>query len=346
MKKVTKLDPEKKTLILLNNLGTPDAPTPEAVKPYLRQFLMDPEVITAPFPIRWALVNLIILNTRPKKSAHAYSTIWTEEGSPLLVYSQKQAQKLAELMPDLNVDLCMRYGNPSIEASIIKAKKQGFEQILFLPLYPQYSTATTRSSIKEFEAMLKKHKLDTDYLCIEEFCIEEGFIEACAKNAKIVMDEISAEHLIMSFHGIPEKMLTKNSPKGNCLSGDCCFKQAPSKNMCYRAHCLWTAKKIQEKLNLEENQVSVSFQSRLGPTKWLQPYTDATIESLATQGKKRVAIASPAFTADCLETLEELAVEGSKSFKEAGGEILKLVPAPNDDNAFIETLKQMVLRKF
>lgn len=345
MKKLSSLDPNKKTLILLNNLGTPEAPTAEAVRPYLKEFLMDKEVIAAPFPIRWMIVNLFILPTRPAKSAEAYAKIWDKEGSPLMLYSLKQKELLSEAI-DFDVELCMRYGNPSIASKVEEACNQGYEQILFFPLYPQYSTATTRSSNNEFERCLEKFNYKGGYLCIEEFCQDHGFIDSINENIDSTMKQMDAEHLIMSFHGIPESMLKKNDPGVGCLQGKCCAKAIEEKKLCYRSQCFATAKAIAKKLNLSENEYTVCFQSRLGPTKWLSPYTDEVIENLAKEGKKRVAITSPAFTSDCLETLEELAMEGKSEFVENGGDDFRLVPAVNDSDSFIQFLKNKVLSQF
>jgi ferrochelatase len=345
MKKIDSLDPTKKTLILLNNLGTPEAPTKEAVRPYLKEFLMDKEVIAAPFPIRWMIVNLFILPTRPAKSAEAYAKIWDKQGSPLMLYSLKQCELLSKEL-DYEVDLCMRYGNPSIASKVKEAIENDYEQILFFPLYPQYSTATTRSSINEFYRCLEKFGFKGEYKVIEEFCQDEGFISSISNNIQNTMNNTNAEHLIMSFHGIPESMLKKNDPGVGCLQGNCCAKAIEEKKLCYRSQCFATTNAIAKKLGLSSDMYTVCFQSRLGPTKWLSPYTDEVIEELARNGKKRVAITSPAFTADCLETLEELAVEGEKSFQENGGDHLQLVPAVNDSASFIQFLKEKVLSTF
>lgn len=346
MNPVNKLSSSKKTLILLNNLGTPEAPTTEALKPYLKEFLMDPEVIDIPYPLRWALVNLIILPTRPAKSAEAYKEVWNDRGSPLKYISEDQLSKLKQLLNNFELRFSMRYGENSIKENLEYAKSQSIEQILFFPLYPQYSTATTRSSINEFKNQLQKQNYKVDYKCIKEFCTEENFIASLSKNIKESMEKIKADHLLFSYHGIPEKMLIKNSPKKNCLAYNCCEAFKPEDNLCYRAHCFHTTNAVIKNLDLSSKETSLSFQSRLGKAKWLSPYTNDKIIELANAGVKRLAITSPAFVADCLETLEELGQEARDIFLENGGEEFILVPAVNDSEDFIEFLKERCLREF
>lgn len=346
MQLTDRLQKNKKTLILLSNLGTPDAPTEEALRPYLDEFLMDKEVIAAPYPIRWMIVKLFILPKRPKESAHAYKSVWTDEGSPLMVYTIKQVEKLKRLMPDADIDFCMRYANPGMDQAVDKIINENYEQILFFPLYPQYATATTRSSINQLKKLLKEQSFQGDLCCIEDFCDDEGFINSLADNIKKTMSENNSEHLIMSYHGVPQSMIKKNDPSGKCLSSGCCDKYKDNHPKCYRAQCFASSKALQKKLGLSDDQVSVSFQSRLGPTEWLRPYTDETIERLAKEGKKRVSIASPAFVADCIETLEELAIQGDESFQENGGDKLSLVPAVNDKDDFVGFLAKKLQEVF
>ena len=333
----------QKTLVLLHNLGTPSGPDVASVRRYLDEFLMDKEVIAAPFLVRWLLVKAIILPRRPKKSAAAYQSIWTSEGSPLLVYSQRQQRKLQQLLPDITVDLCMRYGEPSIENSVKKLVAEGFERVLFFPLYPQYATATTRSSIHKLQEMLDKYQFRGELKIIQDFYADQGFIDSLADNIEKNMQEQRSEHLLLSYHGVPESMIRKNDPSKKCLQANCCDNFLSYHPSCYRAQCFATSKALVGRLQLQAKQYSISFQSRLGPTRWLQPYTDESLRRLAGQGVKRLSIASPAFTADCLETLEELAEEGAHIFKEAGGEHLSLVPAVNDKDSFIQYLADKAL---
>lgn len=342
----TKLDPKKKTLILINNIGSPEAPTTSAVKDYLAEFLMDKEVIDIPYIARWILVNLIILPRRPSISAKAYEKIWSENGSPLRYTTQEQSQALQLKLNQFDVDYCMRYGTKSIADSVKKAVEESYEQILFFPLYPQYSTATTRSAVNEFKKQLEVYNFKGSYQYISEFCEDSAYIQSVKRKLNAAMEEIKAEHCLFSFHGIPEKMLIKNSPSGNCFNNTDCYDKKASENLCYRSHCFKTAKALMKELGLSTINSGISFQSRLGREKWLSPYTANEVVRLAKSGIKNLVIVSPSFVTDCLETTEELGMEAKELFLENGGENFKLVRSLNTDESFIQFLADKVLSEF
>jgi ferrochelatase len=339
---------KQKVGILISNLGTPDGPTPEPVKRYLAQFLMDPSVVDIPFLARWLLVYGIILQTRPKKSAEAYQKIWTDRGSPLLFHTLDLAERLREQVPShVVVEAGMRYGNPSIESAVDRLVAAGVSQILFLPLYPQYSLAATYSSVEEFKRVLKAKQCTIAHTIIEDFWSDEGFLDAFVAVGKPVLASHQIDHVLFSFHGIPERHVRKTDLSGgsHCLqSQTCCEKLVEANSKCYRAQSFHTAYRLAEKLGLRREQYSVSFQSRLGRTPWIQPYTDIVLDELVEKGVKRLAVYCPSFVADCLETLEEIQMRGFEQFKEKGGEHLVLIPSLNSSSEWTEAVQKMVTR--
>ena len=336
--------------VLLINLGSPESPRTGDVRRYLREFLSDPRVIDIPAVARWLLLNLIILPLRPRKSGAAYQKIWTVRGSPLIQHSVDLAERVAELLnadggragsPRYVVKLAMRYGTPSIAAALKEFRDAGVMRVRVLPLYPQYSTAATASSIaRVFEAAAAEWNLPALEI-MPPFFDHPGYLDPYASLAAEAMQtaehqgRYKFDHVLFSFHGIPERHILKGNVHGHCeLNDACCARIGPENQYCYRAHCYATARGLAARLKLDPQKWSVSFQSRLGRTPWLKPYTDFELAELPARGVKNLAVFSPAFVADCLETLEELDMAGRETFRAAGGENFFYVPCVNSDPAW------------
>ena len=324
--------------ILLVNLGSPKSTKVEDVKEYLDEFLMDEKVIDYRWFFRALLVRGIILKTRPKKSAAAYETVWTDEGSPLIVISKKIQKKLQKLV-DVPVALGMRYAEPSIENGIRELVDKGITEITLFPLYPQYAMSTTETVVDKAEEIRKKHFPGVKINYVQPFYNRDIYIDCLAESIREKLPE-SFDALQFSYHGVPERHIYKTDPTKTCKIGDCCFKdELPSHPYCYRHQCFRTTELVRQKLGLDKEKVLVSFQSRLGKDKWIEPYTDATLENLPKNGVKNLAITCPAFVSDCLETLEEISVEGKEEFLHAGGEQFNYIPCLNDEDRWIEVVK-------
>jgi len=330
-----------KTGLLLINLGTPDSPTPGAVRPYLREFLMDPRVLDLPALQRWLIVHLFILPFRPRKSAEAYAKIWTPEGSPLLVHGRALAAKVAaRLGAGAEVALAMRYGNPSI-ASVLQALHQGgVERLVVFPLYPQNSGATTGSTLAKVRAETNGRWDPEVIRIVPPFYEHPAFLDALAGAARPAIERSAPERVFFSFHGLPERQIRKADPTGtHCLARpDCCERIVEANRACYRAQCFATARLLADRLRLPEERRVVCFQSRLGRTPWIRPYTDEMLAAEARAGRRRAVILSPAFVADCLETVEELGLRGVETWKENGGESLELLPCLNAGDAWADAV--------
>lgn len=329
--------------VLLVNLGSPNSTKVKDVRKYLNQFLMDKRVIDLPYLSRAFLVKGIILNTRPKKSAHAYSRIWWKEGSPLIVLSKRLQDKVQKLTP-ITVEIAMRYGDPSIESGIQKLYNQGVKKILLLPMYPQFAMATTETITVLAENIRRKKFPDLEIEAFDPFYHREDYIKVLANSISEYLKDKTWDHLLFSYHGVPERHIYKSDiTQSHCkIDSSCCSTPSDSHSFCYRHQCFATTNKIAEALQLNEDQYSNSFQSRLGKDIWLQPYTDQTLSNLAKQGVKHLAVVTPAFTCDCLETLEEIAMEGKKLFLEEGGEQFHTIPCLNDRDDWSETLSQWI----
>jgi len=322
-----------KKLVIISNLGTPEAPTAKAVRPYLREFLMDPYVIDKPFWFRFLLVNLIIAPLRSSKSAKAYKKVWTEEGSPLLVYTQNLVDKIKPLLgEEFEVRLGMRYGNPSIQSTADNISED-IKKVYFLPLYPQYAESSTQTAIDEFNKQFQD--IDLPKYILKPFYKENRFINLESQIIQKEIDLFEPDHVLFSYHGLPERHILKLDKTCNdCLKRDIC--RMKETDVCYRSHCFQTTDAIVNRIDLKIDY-STSFQSRLGRDPWIKPYTDNVIEEIAKK-HKRVLVACPAFTSDCLETLEEIAMELKEEFIEFGGEDLKLVPSLNDSDDWAQVI--------
>lgn len=332
---------------LLLNLGTPDAPTPSAVRRYLREFLSDPRVIDIHPVGRKLLLELVILPTRPRKSAAAYAKVWGPEGSPLLTLSRELEVKVREAMgPGSLVELGMRYGSPSIPEAIERLRQGGATRLVVAPLYPQYSSSATGSSLEAVFAELARRHVVTPVAVLPAFYEDPGFIAAFAAVGAPVLGRERPDHVLFSFHGLPERHVKASDHSGrHCLqSAGCCDAIGAANRDCYRAQCHATARALAAKLGLAPGTWSLSFQSRLGRTPWIKPYTDVVLDELAKQGKKRLCVFCPAFVADCLETLEEIGLRAREQFVAAGGESLTLVPSLNASPAWVEALVALLHR--
>lgn len=313
-----------KTGILLTNLGTPDAPTPKAVRKYLKQFLSDTRVIEVPKPIWWFILNCIILTFRPSASAKLYQSVWTKDGSPLLVETLKQQKALqVKLGKDYVVEIGMSYGNPSLKSGLLKLRKAKVDKVIILPLYPQNSGTTTGATFDETCRLLKKCRGVPNLHFINEYHTHPLYIKACVEQIKTFWKTTTKpQKLVFSFHSLPQKYVDKGDP--------------------YFDHCMATSELIVKALKLKKDEWMTTFQSRLGKMPWLQPYTESTLKSFPGQGTKDIHVFCPGFSVDCLETLEEIKDRNKEYFMEAGGESYEYIPALNDSKAHIEMMADLV----
>ncbi|WES99286.1 ferrochelatase [Chryseobacterium arthrosphaerae] len=326
--------------ILLINLGSPRSTAVEDVKEYLDEFLMDEKVIDYRWIFRALLVQGIILKTRPAKSAEAYKTVWTDEGSPLIVITKKIQKKLQSKV-DIPVEIGMRYAEPSIETGIRNLVEKGVTEIVLFPLYPQYAMSTTETVIEKAEEVRKKKFPGIRINYVQPFYNRDLYTDCLAESIREKLPE-NFDALLFSYHGVPERHIYKTDPTKTCNMNDCCSKDShPSHAFCYRHQCFNTTDRVIRKLGLPKNKVIVSFQSRLGKDKWIEPYTDHTLETIPEKGIKNLAVVCPAFVSDCLETLEEISVEGKEQFMGAGGENFTYIPCLNDEDRWIEVIKTL-----
>ena len=329
-----------KRAVLLVNLGSPASTSVGDVRRYLREFLGDERVLDVPAPLRWLLLEGVILRTRPKKSAHAYASVWKPEGSPLVLTSMSVQKKLSETLgKDIPVYLAMRYGKPSIPDVLNQMKADGIEQVFLMPQYPHYAMSSWETVVvkvyQDAEKLFPKLKIDL----LQPFYQDADYIEA--------LYEVSAPYfskphdlLLFSYHGIPERHLRKGDPsKAHCMEvKDCCSHCSPVQSTCYRAQVFATTKALVKRAGIATDKYSVSFQSRLAGEPWLTPFTDKVLEEFPKQGVKKILVMCPAFVSDCLETLEEISVEAKETFIEAGGEEFEQIPCLNDQKPYIDFL--------
>jgi len=319
---------QEKIGVLLTNLGTPDSPSKSDVRRYLKEFLWDSRVVEVPRLIWWFVLNFVILNTRPKKSAAAYKKVWTDQGSPLLVFSKQQSESLQIALDKqypnkFKVVLAMRYGQPSIKDGLEALRKASARRLVVLPLYPQYSASTAASTFDAVTNELQHWRLIPELRFINHYHDNAHYIDALAKSINRYWAEHGKpEKLVMSFHGLPADYLTKGDP--------------------YHCECHKTGRLLSEKLGLSDDQWVLTFQSRLGPKEWLKPYTDHTLEQLGKEGVKNVQVVCPGFSSDCLETLEEIAMENRDVFLDAGGEKYEYIPCLNNEDSHIHMMQKLV----
>jgi len=333
-----------KKAVLLVNLGTPDSPKVPDVRKYLREFLLDRRVIDISALGRWLLVNLIIAPFRAPKSAKVYRELWEDRGSPLMFYSVDVKNLLQERLGEAyTVDLAMRYQEPAISAVLEKIRKENPASILVIPLFPQYASATTGSVIDKVMEIVRNWEVIPEIAFINKFFEEEAFITAFANIGKKYIEKEQYDHVLFSYHGLPERQIHKSSVDGYCqLSDKCCSTYHQKNRFCYRAQCFQTSRLLAEQLGLSEGDYTVVFQSRLGKTPWIQPYADEVLKKLPGQGKKKVLAFSPSFVADCLETTIEVGEEFKEEFMEAGGEKWQLVESLNAHPLWVDCLESLV----
>ena len=329
--------------VLLVNLGSPDSTDPKDVKKYLDEFLMDPRVIDVPYLLRAFIVRGIVLNTRPKKSAEAYSKIWWKEGSPLIVISERLQEAVASQV-SVPIALAMRYGSMTMKKGIEELQSKGVNDVLMIPLYPQFAMATTETIEVLAKELQEKYFNDIKITSLPAFYNKEEYIDVLSNSIQAALKDVDYEHLLFSYHGVPERHIKKSDiTKSHCkIDKSCCVTPSKAHQYCYRHQCLETTRQVAEKLALEEGTYSTSFQSRLGFDPWLKPYTDRTIEKLGIDGTKKMAIVTPAFVSDCLETLEEIAMEGEELFHEVGGETFTTIPCLNDNPEWVKVLSNWI----
>ncbi|RUO20432.1 ferrochelatase [Aliidiomarina iranensis] len=314
--------------VLLTNLGTPDAATPKALRKYLAEFLSDPRVVEVPRLIWKVILHGVILRIRPRRSAEAYSTVWTEQGSPLLFHTQAQTDGVrAELKKiygdDIVVEFGMRYGNPSIRSAIDKLLEQGVRKLVVLPLYPQYSASTSASTFDAISHDFTRRRWLPDFRFISHYHDDANYIQAVADKIRAHWETNGrADKLVFSYHGVPKKYLDRGDP--------------------YHCECHKTTRLVAENLGLEKNEYMTTFQSRFGREEWLQPYTDMTLKGLPEQGVKSLQVVCPGFSSDCLETIEEIGEENCEYFMESGGERFEYIPCLNSDDQHIQALSALL----
>jgi ferrochelatase len=331
-----------KTGILLCNLGSPDAPTAGAVRPYLREFLSDDRVIDAPKVVQQAILNLFILPFRPRKSAEAYEKVWTDEGSPLIISTYEIQDKLQKLVGDVPIAVGMRYGKPSTESAVRELMAQGVEHVFMVPLYPHYAMSSYETAVVKVKEVMAEIAPHIQLSIQPPFWDDEDYIDALIEVASPHLED-DYDMLLFSYHGVPERHIRKGDPSGcYCLNEkNCCEKVTPVQSMCYRAQCIGTSRLFARRAGIPDDKWMVSFQSRLGPDPWLTPATDTTLEHFPSEGTKRVVVMCPAFISDCLETLEEINMEGREEFMEAGGEEFRYIPCLNSEDPWIAVLERM-----
>ncbi len=319
--------------LLMINLGSPDSTSVKDVKKYLDEFLMDERVIGKSYWFRWFLVKVIILNTRPKKSAKAYKKIWWKEGSPLIVLSRRLFDKVLKLVK-FPVALAMRYGSISIINGLKELDEKGVKNITVLPLYPHYAMSSYETVVEKVKDEVKTNFPHLKIKTVKPFYKEKNYIDLLCNKIKATIDKIDYDHILFSYHGIPISHLKISDPtNSHCYKvKNCCSVHSKAHEFCYKHQVIETTEAVINKLKIDKNKYSNAFQSRLPNEAWLKPYTDDELVRLAKEGKKRLVIVTPAFVTDCLETLEEIAMEGKEEFLEAGGESYHYVPCLNDDD--------------
>jgi ferrochelatase len=325
--------------VLLVNLGSPNSPSVPDVRRYLREFLMDPRVMDVPYLSRFLLVNGAILPFRPKQSAEAYHKIWWKEGSPLVVISQRVCDQLRKRL-SLPIELAMRYQNPSIASAVDKLARRGVDELLVIPLFPHYAMSSFETAVEEVKRCTAKSGI-AQMRVVPPFYDEPNYITALVASAQEDLDA-GYDHLLFSFHGLPERHLKKSDPTGcHCLATpDCCQTPSPAHATCYRAQCFKTVDAFVRKAGV--TRYSVAFQSRLGRDPWLRPYTDHEVVRFGQEGIKKLLVICPAFVSDCLETIEEIGMRAKESFIEAGGQKLTLIPCLNEHPLWIAALERMI----
>jgi ferrochelatase len=328
--------------VLLVNLGSPDSTSVADVRAYLREFLMDGRVLDAPYPVRWCVVHLSILPRRPAQSAEAYEKIWTPEGSPLVATSRKVRETLQN-RSGARVELAMRYRNPSIPDAVRKLRDEGIRDLLLIPLFPHFAMSSFQTAVERVREVIADIAPAMTLAVVPPYFDHPEYIRAMTANASVYLQR-DYDHLLFSFHGIPERHLRKSDPTGrHCLeTPDCCGGACPVVSTCYRAQCYRTVEAFTRMASIPKDRHSIAFQSRLGRDPWLKPYTDMVLEALPKAGIRRLVVICPSFVSDCLETLEEMGLRGRQAFLAAGGKDFRLVPCLNEHPQWLAFLEKLV----
>lgn len=334
--------------VLLLNLGTPAEPTAKGLRAFYRHFFSDPFVFDMNPVGRWMLRNLIILPFRAPKTAKDYESIWMEEGSPLKVYADRLQASVQSAYDAAGEDVLvlngMAYSQPFIGEAMAQLEKEGRDEIVLLPLFPQYSTATTASVFHGVRQAAAKWKVAPKLQFIDDLFAEPSFAQAWVALIEKYLQAEEVDHVVFSYHGLPESNILKADKNGVCAFGDCCSEVGEKNRYCYRAQCIATTKNIVEPLGWEEEKYSIAFQSRFGREAWIQPYLDEHLESLLEAGCKKIAVVTPSFVSDCLETIHEIGIEYQEQFMEGGGELFQLVPNLNDEPKWFNSIFEISQR--
>ncbi|WP_426292803.1 ferrochelatase [Dyadobacter endophyticus] len=340
----TTLNEVRKTGVLIVNLGTPDSPSVPDVRKYLRQFLMDERVIDIPYLNRWFLINLVIAPFRAPKSAKVYKQLWRPDGSPLKTYGYSVKDKLQKVLGEnYVVELAMRYQNPSIEKALTALRKECLTEIIVVPFFPQYASASTGSVYKEVMRVVKDWEVLPEIRFVNRFLEHPKFIKGFVDLGKKYMAQHDYDHFVFSYHGLPERQITKGDVTGHfCQFGSCCDRLDHRNQHCYRAQCFETTRLLVKGMGIPEGKYTTCFQSRLGKNPWIKPYTDEVIPELTKKGVKSALAFSPAFVADCLETTIEVGEEYKELFEKEGGQHWQLVESLNDSDIWVECLEDII----
>lgn len=334
----------KKRGVLLMNLGSPGSTEVKDVRKYLMEFLMDSRVIDYPYIFRLLLVGGIIVPFRAPKSAEAYKKVWTKRGSPLIVISEDVKDELEKII-DLSVEISMRYANPNPNEAFdnLLKKSPGLEEVIAIPMYPHYAMSSYETAVEHVKRIHAENKYSFTLKFVEPFYKEGDYIDALCSSIQPYLEN-EYDKILFSYHGLPERHMKKADPTNHhCLqSADCCSVNSPAHKTCYRHQCFTTTELVTQQLNIPKEKTGLSFQSRLGSEEWLKPYTAKLLAELPAQGIKKLLVVCPAFVSDCLETLEEMAMQGKETFLQAGGETFTLIPCMNTHPAWIQTLKKFV----
>lgn len=330
--------------VLLVNLGSPDSPAVPDVRRYLREFLMDSRVLDVNYFLRFCIVHFAILPSRPKQSAEAYHSIWTPEGSPLIVTSRRLQRLLQDRLP-IPVELAMRYQNPSIPDAVRRLANQGLKEILLVPLFPHYAMSSFETAVERVREVAAQTAPSLRIHVQPPYYEEPDYIRALVGSAENWLRK-DYDHLLFSFHGVPERQIRKSDPTGcHCLKvPDCCNVKSPAHNTCYRHQCFRTMQAFVQQAGVPASKFSLAFQSRLGRDPWLTPYTDQELERLAAKGVRKLLVICPAFVSDCLETIEEIGMRGRETFLHAGGTEFQMIPCLNEHPLWVDALATMVAR--
>lgn len=328
--------------VLLVNLGSPDSPSVPDVRRYLREFLMDGRVLDVNWLVRFCIVNFAILPSRPKQSAHAYQSVWTPQGSPLIVTSRKVQEQLQQRV-SVPVELAMRYQSPSISDAVARLAQKGVTEVLLIPLFPHYAMSSFETAVERVKEVAARLAPRMFIQVQPPYYDQPDYIAALVASARPFLDQ-GYDHLLFSFHGLPERQIRKSDPTGcHCLTvPDCCNSPSPAHATCYRAQCFKTVAAFVREAGVPREKYSISFQSRLGRDPWLKPYTDFELPKLAEKGAKKVFVICPAFVSDCLETLEEIGIRGRESFLNAGGKEFALIPCMNEHPLWVQALEKWI----